>query len=85
MAELLEYLAPRDGRPAPADLRANDVAHWQTTLVADHLGPVLPLARSHRLALISPGPVDDLAAPLAFRAGALIRDADGHALRLITR
>ena len=30
--ELLEYLAPRDGRPAPADLRANDIAHWQTTL-----------------------------------------------------
>jgi len=23
----------RDGRRAPADLRANDIAHWQTTLV----------------------------------------------------
>ena len=33
--ELLEYLAPRDGRPAPLDLRANDVAHWQTTLVTN--------------------------------------------------
>ena len=83
--ELLEYLAPRDGRAAPADLRANDSAHWQTTLVADRLDAVLPLARSHRLALISPGPVDGMAAPLAFRAGVLIRDADGHALRLITR
>jgi catechol 2,3-dioxygenase-like lactoylglutathione lyase family enzyme len=28
--ELLEYLAPRDGRPAPADLRANDLLQWQT-------------------------------------------------------
>src|SRR5262249_28521237 len=28
--ELLEYLAPRDGRPFPADERANDLVHWQT-------------------------------------------------------
>ena len=28
--ELLEYLAPADGLPFPADLRANDVAFWQT-------------------------------------------------------
>src|SRR5438128_3240408 len=31
--EFLEYVTPRDGRPAPADTRANDLAHWQTTLV----------------------------------------------------
>ena len=30
--ELLEYRAPRDGRPAPHDLRANDLAHWQITM-----------------------------------------------------
>ena len=53
--ELLEYLAPRDGRPAPADLQANDIAHWQTTLVADRLDALLPLARKHALALVSPG------------------------------
>jgi catechol 2,3-dioxygenase-like lactoylglutathione lyase family enzyme len=35
--ELLEYLAPGDGRDAPPDLRANDIAHWQTTLVAESL------------------------------------------------
>ena len=32
--ELLEYLAPADGRPFPADLRENDVAYWQTSLIA---------------------------------------------------
>jgi catechol 2,3-dioxygenase-like lactoylglutathione lyase family enzyme len=31
--ELLEYLAPRDGRPIPADLRANDLAHWETDVI----------------------------------------------------
>jgi len=28
--EFLEYLAPRDGRSAPSDERANDLIHWQT-------------------------------------------------------
>jgi len=28
--ELLEYLTPRDGRPMPADARANDLFYWQT-------------------------------------------------------
>jgi len=32
--EFLEYLTPRDGRPAPADARANDLAHWQTVRVS---------------------------------------------------
>src|SRR5437660_3632808 len=32
--ELLEYLAPRDGRPFPLDERANDLVHRQTILVA---------------------------------------------------
>src|SRR3989442_13933854 len=32
--ELLEYLAPRDGRPFPADEHANDVVHRQTILLA---------------------------------------------------
>src|SRR5215813_7145325 len=31
--ELLEYLAPRDGRPYPSDEHANDVVHRQTVLV----------------------------------------------------
>jgi catechol 2,3-dioxygenase-like lactoylglutathione lyase family enzyme len=83
--ELLEYLAPRDGRPAPTDLRANDVAHWQTTLVAASLDPLLGLARDHRITLVSPGPVDAERLPLGFRAGALTRDPDGHGMRLVVR
>jgi len=78
--ELLEYLAPRDGRAAPHDLRANDVAHWQTTLITDSLDSLLPLARAHRVALVSPSPVD-LSAPLGFSQAALARDPDGHGLR----
>ena len=82
--ELLEYLAPRDGRPAPPDQRANDIGHWQTTLVAGSLEPLLPLARAHRVSLVSPEPLD--APPgLGFSLGALVRDPDGHGLRLVVR
>lgn len=83
--ELLEYLAPRDGRPAPLDLRANDLAHWQTSLLTSTLEPLLPLARSHRVGLVSPGPVDVSAHALGFRTGALTRDPDGHGIRFIAR
>ena len=50
--ELLEYLAPADGRPFPDDLRESDVAFWQTSLVGSGTD------------------------------GALLRDPDGHALRI---
>ncbi|MFN0060339.1 MAG: VOC family protein [Planctomycetota bacterium] len=36
--ELLEYLAPRDGRRLPIDSRPNDLTHWQITIVTN--GPV---------------------------------------------
>jgi catechol 2,3-dioxygenase-like lactoylglutathione lyase family enzyme len=83
--ELLEYLAPRDGRPVPVDLRANDIGFWQTTLVTERLDPLLPLARDHRLTLVSPGPVESTPLPLGFSAGALTRDPDGHGMRLVVR
>ena len=37
--ELLEYLAPSDGRPAPDDVRSNDLVHWQTRLHAADAAP----------------------------------------------
>jgi catechol 2,3-dioxygenase-like lactoylglutathione lyase family enzyme len=83
--ELLEYLAPRDGRGAPSDLHANDLAHWQTTIVADRTDALLGLARDHRISLVSPGAVDTRELPLGFHTGALARDPDGHGLRIITR
>jgi catechol 2,3-dioxygenase-like lactoylglutathione lyase family enzyme len=81
--ELLEYLAPRDGRSAPADLRANDIAHWQTTLIAEGLDSLLSLARDHRLSLVSPGAVDTATSVPGFRTGSLTRDPDGHGLRFV--
>ena len=83
--ELLEYLAPRDGRPLAADARASDVAHWQTRVGTDdaaRTGAALDRAGVH---WISPGVVTVPGAPLGFRRGALIRDPDGHALHIVER
>jgi catechol 2,3-dioxygenase-like lactoylglutathione lyase family enzyme len=81
--ELLEYLAPRDGRPAPLDLKANDLAHWQTTLIAPEAEALYDRA--------SPRPPFGLVSPRlttadpSIGAAALIRDPDGHALRLVVK
>jgi catechol 2,3-dioxygenase-like lactoylglutathione lyase family enzyme len=83
--ELLEYLAPRDGRRAPDDLRANDIAHWQTTLTTERLDPLVGLARDHRVTLVSPGSVDASTLPIGFRTGALARDPDGHGMRFVVK
>jgi catechol 2,3-dioxygenase-like lactoylglutathione lyase family enzyme len=82
--ELLEYLAPRDGRPAPRDLRANDIAHWETT-IAHRDADVLIRAAASRppFALVSPR-LADVTSSLGF-TGALIRDPDGHGLRIATK
>jgi catechol 2,3-dioxygenase-like lactoylglutathione lyase family enzyme len=78
--ELLEYLAPRSGRPAPADLQANDIAHWQITMVTRLPDGVFDLARQRLLSLVSPV-VTPAAPSTGLRRAALTRDPDGHGLR----
>jgi len=72
--ELLEYLAPRDGRPMPADERANDLIHWQTTLLTSDLGSAAHVLRA--------APVSLPYARLGYSRAFLARDPDGHVLQL---
>lgn len=83
--ELLEYLTPRDGRPMPADVRANDLLHWQTTLVTRGIADAVRRLLSAKFTLVSPGVVALAEAQLGFAAGLLVRDPDGHAMQLIER
>jgi catechol 2,3-dioxygenase-like lactoylglutathione lyase family enzyme len=83
--EFLEYVAPRDGRPAPADLRANDVAHWQTTLVAESLDGVDRRLADARALFVSPGATALPDGALGFVKGLMFRDPDGHALRVVQK
>jgi catechol 2,3-dioxygenase-like lactoylglutathione lyase family enzyme len=83
--ELLEYLAPRDGLPPPLDLRANDIAHWQTTLIAEAPARINDLLHYRTFTLVSPNAVALPKASLGVREGIVIRDADGHGIRLAAR
>ena len=82
--ELLEYLAPRDGRPAPPDLHANDIAHWQTTMVSDAVDRITRLFKLRVFSFVSPNVVAIQSEDLGFHRGLLVRDPDGHAVRLVT-
>jgi catechol 2,3-dioxygenase-like lactoylglutathione lyase family enzyme len=80
--ELLQYLSPRDGRPAPADLRANDLLHWQTTLRVEQTDVALKAALGAGARAISSGVVPFIEVPFGGQEGTLVRDPDGHALLL---
>jgi len=83
--ELLEYLAPRDGRAAAADTHANDVVHWQTTLITSAPERVNDLLRLRLFSLVSPNVVSLATDTLGVQRAILVRDADGHGLRLAAR
>jgi catechol 2,3-dioxygenase-like lactoylglutathione lyase family enzyme len=83
--ELLEYLTPRDGRPYPADLRANDLAHWQTTLSGAEPEAAAKTLFRARVLFVSPGSVALPEASVGFSKGLQVRDPDGHAVRLVQR
>jgi len=74
--ELLEYLAPRDGRPMPADERANDLIHWQTTLFTSDLASAARVLRGASVSLPD--------ARLGYSHAFLARDPDGHVLQLVS-
>jgi catechol 2,3-dioxygenase-like lactoylglutathione lyase family enzyme len=83
--ELLEYLAPRDGRPYPADARAHDLWHWQTRLAAADAAGALQALRAARSPLISSGLVETTDRTLGIARGFMVRDPDGHAMQLVER
>jgi catechol 2,3-dioxygenase-like lactoylglutathione lyase family enzyme len=83
--ELLEYLNPRDGRPYPADVRANDLTHWQTRLLAPSVDDAAGVMRSVGVPFVSPGVIALPDDSLGFNRGSLVRDPDGHAMQLVGR
>ena len=81
--EFLEYLAPRDGRPYPADERPNDLVHWQTTILVADVDAAAAAVRRGKFRLTSPAPVELPDTTLGFTRGILVRDPDGHAVQLV--
>jgi catechol 2,3-dioxygenase-like lactoylglutathione lyase family enzyme len=83
--EFLEYLAPQDGRSLPNDARPNDLLHWQTTLVVKDLQTIVQHLQHHQTAFVSRGVTKLPDLSLGFKQGVLVRDPDGHALRLVEK
>jgi catechol 2,3-dioxygenase-like lactoylglutathione lyase family enzyme len=83
--EFLEYLSPTDGKPFPADAKPNDLLHWQTTLVVKDAQAIATKLRSYGTIFISPDVTNIPSNSLGFKRGFLVRDPDGHALRIIEK
>ena len=91
--EFLEYLSPRNGRPA-IGIESNDLAHWETTMTSadanaafnelqrgrsDRTSPTQP-----RVLFVSPS-VATLRDERRVAKALLVRDPDGHAVKVIER
>ena len=83
--EFLEYLTPRDGRPRPVDVRANDIVHWQTVIKMDDVDLMAKKLHDARVRFVSPGAVTMPKEQAGFSKGALVSDPDGHNVLLIQR
>jgi len=83
--ELLEYLAPRDGRPYPRDTMGQDLVRWHTLLVTSDADAAA--ARLGAPSAVAAGPtlVSTADTPLGFRRGIRVEDPDGHGIQLRTR
>jgi hypothetical protein len=81
--EFLEYITPSDGRPFPADERANDLVHWQTTVLVPDAAAAAAVVRRGEFRLISQQAVELPDTALGFRRGVRVRDPDGHVIQLV--
>jgi catechol 2,3-dioxygenase-like lactoylglutathione lyase family enzyme len=80
--ELLEYLAPRDGRPYPPEEKANDLVHWQIRFSGIDAAQAVRTLQKSGAAFISSGIVDLPDAKAGFRKSLIVRDPDGHAVEI---
>ena len=83
--EFLEYLTPRDGRPRPADVRANDIVHWQTMIQMDDVDLVAKKLHDAHVRFVSPGVVTMPKDQAGFSKGVVVSDPDGHNVLLIEK
>jgi catechol 2,3-dioxygenase-like lactoylglutathione lyase family enzyme len=79
--EFLQYLAPGDGRPAPAIMRTNDLLHMRVVLEVADLAALLPKLEARKVRFVSPRIVDLRGMP--YRKGLMVKDPDGHAVLLV--
>src|SRR5436190_1673043 len=83
--EFLDHLTPRDGRPRPADVRANDIVHWQTMIQMDEVDLMAKKLHHAHVRFVSPGVVTMPKDQAGFSKGVVVSDPDGHDVLLIEK
>lgn len=83
--EFLEYLMPTDGRPRPADIRANDIVHWQTMMQVNDVDLIAKKMHDAHVRFVSPGVVTMPKNRAGFSKGVVVSDPDGHSVLLIKK
>lgn len=78
--EFLQYLAPGPGKKYPQDSRANDIWHWQTTLVVTDAEKVYKQLFHSSYKLVSKQLVQFRSLDNKIATGFIVRDPDGHAM-----
>jgi catechol 2,3-dioxygenase-like lactoylglutathione lyase family enzyme len=82
--ELLEYLAPRTGRPMPPDTLASDSWYWQINLQTPDSRSAAAAALAARVPYVSSGATTTPGSELGLASGVIVRDPDGHASLLFS-
>ena len=77
--ELLDYIAPANGRTMPSDWKSSDIAHMQLELVVNDIEQAVALLRQNGVQFVSSRIVQFT----DNRQGCLVKDPNGHAMLLI--
>ncbi len=83
--ELLEYLEPNNGRPFPTDERSNDIVHHEIDLKTPKIDAAVQQLRTKMVNFISPGENPVEIPELLWRKAMMVRDPDGHAIKVIEK
>jgi catechol 2,3-dioxygenase-like lactoylglutathione lyase family enzyme len=81
--EFLQYITPSGGRPAPINLRPNDLVLTRTVVEVDDLDGLLIKLDGGGVTFISPQVVPVTGEP--WSKGLMVKDPDGHAVLLVQR
>jgi len=83
--EFLEYTAPQGGKPFPRDTRSDDLWHWQTSFTTERTASLTGVLLKNNYDFVSPGVVVFGGNDFDYKKAILVRDADGHAVRVVER
>lgn len=77
--EFLQYINPGPGKPYPADSRADDLWHWQTTLIVKDAEDMYQKLREMNIVFLSKALVRQKLKGREVKSF-IVRDGDGHAM-----